>query len=308
VLSVECGPARWATHSEPTPPLDLKDEPVFEEPPLHAVLSVVPTHEGSDEMRVHLNFHKPYALPGPFVPPAPPQKPPGAEAIGQEKEEPPFDPGFLPYLDDILVPPMPEVVIPPPPQFVAAELLPLPGYHEPTPPAPVGYLPGLRPAILLDMSGTMHGCHIPLKRVVRHPSASPPPAFPLPTQPSSILCYDASSLSKSNCTVAFSNSCHGVIRQQTRWGEWRAGAQVHDLLNPEGELTCSAQFFDVVAFARGARCFGAEQRALDERRREVEAGVVAHGRPMGGRHRLRPQSAVKVRRRVSIPMGFLRLG
>jgi hypothetical protein len=83
------------------------------------------------------------------------------------------------------------------------------------------------------------------------------------------------------------------------------GAQVHDLLNPEGELTCSAQFFDVVAFARGARCFGAEQRALDERRRQVEAGVVAHGRPMGGRHRVRPQSAVKVRRTLRFALGHL---
>jgi hypothetical protein len=33
----------------------------------------------------------------------------------------------------------------------------------------VGYLPGLRPALVLDMSGTMHGCHLPLKRVVRPP-------------------------------------------------------------------------------------------------------------------------------------------
>jgi hypothetical protein len=66
---------------------------------------------------------------------------------------------------------------------------------------------------------------------------------------------------------------------------------VRELLNPDGELTCSAQFFDVVAFARGVRCFGGEQRALDERRREVEAGVVARGRPVGGRHRVRPQSA-----------------
>lgn len=52
------------------------------------------------------------------------------------------------------------------------------------------YLPGLRPVILLDMSGTMHGCQLALRRVIR------------------------------------------------------------ELLDPKGELTASAMYFDVVVFSR----------------------------------------------------------
>jgi hypothetical protein len=44
-----------------------------------------------------------------------------------QKAEPPFEPDFLPYLDDILLPPPPDVALPPPPQFTPPELLPLPG-------------------------------------------------------------------------------------------------------------------------------------------------------------------------------------
>ena len=52
------------------------------------------------------------------------------------------------------------------------------------------YLPGLRPVILLDMSGTMHGCAMAMRRVI------------------------------------------------------------NELLDPNGELTCSAMYFDVVIFNR----------------------------------------------------------
>eukprot|EP00854_Cymbomonas_tetramitiformis_P023625 gene23625-28618_t len=55
------------------------------------------------------------------------------------------------------------------PTYVApTDLIELPRFTAPNAPPPVGYLPGLRPLIILDMSGTMHGSQeTVMRRVVR---------------------------------------------------------------------------------------------------------------------------------------------
>eukprot|EP00976_Prorocentrum_cordatum_P040713 826432-Prorocentrum_minimum.AAC.2 len=139
-----------------------------------------------------------------------------------------------PDMDDLPNPTLIEPEEEPMPLYPTPVLQELPPFQEPTPPAPVGYLPGLRPLLVLDLSGTMHGCERRLRRVFE------------------------------------------------------------ELLDPHGELTCSAMFFDVVVFNRGARCFGSEQRFIQEKREEVQRGAcnprAKSGRPTGGRPIARPKT------------------
>ncbi|KAK3249015.1 hypothetical protein CYMTET_41543 [Cymbomonas tetramitiformis] len=150
------------------PTAQMKDAPSVFEWTVEPELQVQPLYFGANvsagECTVYLQFRPPFMRIPYFVPPAPPKQP--EHVLEELTPLPPWtEPPFQVDEDVAFV----EPELNPLPTYVApTDLIELPRFTAPNAPPPVGYLPGLRPLIILDMSGTMHGSQeTVMRRVVR---------------------------------------------------------------------------------------------------------------------------------------------